>query len=94
MHGYPLLIEIALKNVRLKEKYWPVPYLTRDKSRKIVNGTYDNGRILGADYLETTLTDVDWGIVDAEYKFDSVEIISGFSNRYAELPKEFVKLKG
>lgn len=92
MHGYPLLIEVALKNVRLKEKYWPVPYLTRDKSRKIVNGAYDNGRILSADYLETTLTDVDWGIVDAEYNFDGVEIISGFSNRYAELPKEFIKL--
>ena len=92
MHGYPLLVEVALKNVRLKEKYWPVPYLTRDKSRKIVNGAYDNGRVLSADYLETTLTDVDWGIVDAEYKFDGVEIISGFSNRYAELPKEFVKL--
>lgn len=91
-HGYPLLLELALKNVRLKEKYWPVPYLTRDKSRKIASGVYDNGRILSADYLETTLTDVDWGIVDAEYAFDSVEIISGFSNRYAELPKEFVKL--
>lgn len=92
MHGYPLLMEVALRNVRLKEKYWPVPYLTRDKSRKIVNGAYDNGRILSADYFETTLTDVDWGIVDVEYNFDSVEIISGFSNRYAELPKEFIKL--
>lgn len=92
MHGYPLLIEVALKNVRLKEKYWPVPYLTRDKSRKIVNGAYDNGRILSADYLETTLTDVDWGIVDSEYNFDGVEIISGYSNRYSELPKEFIKL--
>lgn len=91
-HGYPLLMDIALKNVRLKDKYWPVPYLTRDKSRKIIDGVYDNGRILSADYLETTLTDVDWGIVDAEYTFDSVEIISGFSNRYGELPKVFVKL--
>lgn len=92
MHGYPLLIEIALKNVRLREKYWPVPYLTRDKSRKIVGGVYDNGRILQADYLETTLTDVDWGIVEEEYVFDGVEIISGYSNRYANLPEEFVKL--
>jgi hypothetical protein len=64
-----LLLRVGIFNVRLKDKYWGCPYLSKDKCRKIRGGicTEDNGRILRAEYLETTITDVDLHIILDDY---------------------------
>lgn len=87
-HKKACLMRVSLLNVRLTDPYWGAPYLSKDKCRKIVNGVYDNGRILSADYLETTLTDIDYGIVKSEYSYDEFLADDLWSCRYAPLPKE------
>ena len=80
------LIRIALWNVRLKNDLWGCPYLAIDKCRRTIGGAEDNGRILSADYLETTLTDVDFRILLSEYVFDASKILCCAYARYGRLP--------
>ena len=80
------LIRIALWNVRLKNDLWGCPYLAIDKCRRTIGGAVDNGRILSADYLETTLTDIDFRILLSEYVFDASKILCCAYARYGRLP--------
>ena len=82
------IMRVKMSGITLSDPFWGFPYLTKDKSRNIVNAVYDNGRILSADYLETTITDVDYEILNKEYNFE-IEIIQGYHSRYGKLPKVF-----
>lgn len=91
--GRAVLCSIALWDVHLRDQYWPVPYLSRDKCQNIVNADYDNGRIIRADYLETTVTDIDLQIIIDEYETNDgsgtagVEIIDATFASYGYLPE-------
>ena len=50
----------------------------------------DNGRVLSADVLQTTLTDVDWKIVEKQYEWDSVSVKNLYWSRYGYLPNPLV----
>ena len=86
-----LLLRIGLKNMRLKNPYWGCPYLSKDKCRNINKAvdTEDNGRILSADYLETTVTDVDLRIIVEEYTAE-IFILEGWYSGYKKLPQPLV----
>lgn len=87
-HGRACLMRIGVTNIRLADPMWGCPYLARAKCRTILNGDNDNGRILSADYLETTLTDVDFRILMDEYEFDDIVFIDFYHARYGLLPKQ------
>lgn len=89
VHNRACLIRIALFNVKLKNYYEGCPYLSKDKCRLVHGGVFDNGRILFAKYLETTITDIDYNIISAMYDFENPCIYDSWFARYGELPKEF-----
>ena len=80
-------MRIKLKNVRLQNEFWGDPYLSRDKCRNVIGGVFDNGRILSAEHLETTITDVDYRIINEEYIFDDFECLTFYQANYGMLPK-------
>lgn len=82
------LMRIRLYDVELKERDWGCPYLAKAKCRKIRGGQFFNGRILRADYLETTITDVDYRIIKDEYNFRP-EVFQIWKSVYGYLPKAF-----
>lgn len=82
-----VLMRVAIHSLRLIDDMWGCPYLSRDKCRNIVNGDFDNGRILSADYLETTITDVDFKIIISEYDFDDFIAVEVYHARYGRLPR-------
>lgn len=82
-----VVLRISFTNLSLINKYTGIPYLSTDKCRSIVNGKYDNGRILSADYLETTLTDVDLRIVLSMYQFTDSKPLVVYKAKYGKLPK-------
>lgn len=86
-HGRACIMRVRLFDVKLKDKLWGFPYLAKAKCENIINCVNDNGRILSADYLETTITDLDFKIILKEYEFDSVEFTSFYHSRYGRLPK-------
>ena len=93
---FAMLIEIKLANLRLKHSEWGVPYLSKDKCKvtKYIDGSkihdtgvYDNGRILQAAELTTTITDIDYEIIEKEYDFNVVEISQLQIAKYGYLPE-------
>lgn len=85
-----LLFRAYFRNLRLKDPYWGFPYLSRSKCRHEVNGLHDNGRVLSAEYLETTLTDIDWKIVQQQYTWDSFEVHDLYWAKYGRLPDPLI----
>lgn len=85
-----LLMRVCFRRIKLKDKYWGCPYLSRDKSRNVAGGVFDNGRILEAEYLETTITDIDWKIIESEYCWEDFYITELYYAHYGKLPKPFV----
>lgn len=86
-----ILMRVSFKGVSLNDYSWGCPYLAKDKCRSIVNGVYDNGRILNADYLETSITDVDLRIIVEEYHINEIVPIEVYTSRYGRLPQPMIE---
>lgn len=86
-----LLLRIGIKNLRLKDPFWGCPYLSTDKCRNVHKSveTVDNGRLLEAEYLETTVTDIDLRIIQQEYH-GNVIFLQGWYASYKPLPRALV----
>lgn len=82
-----VLMRIAFHDIHLTDIFTGCPYLSRDKCRNITNGVFDNGRILSADYLETTITDVDFRIVLGMYSWSGCNPYEVYYSRYRLLPE-------
>jgi len=87
-HKRACLMRVKLFDVKLKNPMWGAPYLAKAKCRNVQHCENDNGRILSADYLETTLTDIDFKIVLEEYDFSWIEFTDFYHCRYGLLPKQ------
>lgn len=86
-----LLLRIGIKNLRLRDPFWGCPYLSKDKCRNIHKAidTEDNGRILEAEYLETTITDIDLKIIMEEYQGEII-FLQGWYASYKKLPAPLI----
>lgn len=81
-----VLMTIGIYDLRLNDISWGCPYISRSKCSTISNGIFDNGRVLSADYVELTITDVDFKIIQEEYKGDFI-ILKAYSAKYGKLPQ-------
>ena len=89
--GKAVLIRCTLFNVSLKDDLIPVPYLAISKCKHIVDGVYDNGRIISAKLIVwTTFTDLDYRILNEQYNFDIIPIDVYYA-RYGKLPPSYIK---
>lgn len=86
--GKALLFRCRIIGIEQIDKYYGAPYLGYSKCRKVTGEILDNGRILSADYLETTITDIDYEIMKAEYKWEDFQIIECYESRYGQLPEQ------
>ena len=81
-----LLFRIVLMGLKLKDQSQGHTYLSRDKCRNIEGGTFSNGRIVRANYLETTITDIDYEIIARRYTWEKQIVTDLYSSRYKMLP--------
>lgn len=95
-----LLFRCCFHGITLISRYTGAPYLARDKCRNIQNGRYDNGRILQADYIETTITDIDFKIIRSMYDWEGFKAFDVYYSQYGPLPdplrdtvKQYYRLK-
>lgn len=85
------IMRVALTGLHLTRIDWGCPYLSLSKCRHIENALEDNGRILSADYLETTVTDIDLKIILLEYSFTDIKFYDVATARYGYLPTQLIK---
>ena len=81
------LLRVSFKNIRLRDPMDGCPYIPKHKCRNLSHHYNDNGRILWADFLEISLTDIDFKIILQQYKFDAAAIHDFYHCRYGRLPK-------
>lgn len=87
-----VVVKLAFHNIRLADFNDGCPYICRSHCTRCEGFLLDNGRILSADYLETTVTDVDLKIILAHYDCDEIDVICGAFARYGKLPPELIKV--
>lgn len=79
------LFRLHLFDVRCKAETI-MPYIPKSKCQKIKNGLYDNGRVLSADHLAITVTDIDWEIIQQQYDYSTIAVTDMHICDYDYLP--------
>lgn len=74
-------------NIRQRETFG-IPYIAIAHCRHAAGIRADNGRVLSADSLEITLTDIDFRIIDKTYIWDKIEGADTYCAEYGYLPME------
>lgn len=87
VRGRAVLARVKITHLELADITFGCPCLSKSKCRNVIEAELDNGRILSADYLETTITDIDLAIILKEYKFETIEFSDVKHARYGRLPQ-------
>lgn len=87
--AYCTIGRYCFTNVKVKKNV-PIPYIPVSKITTN-NCTAFNGRVLKADYVNISLTNIDYEIIKSQYEFDELYVKDFYIARKGELPKE---LKG
>ena len=92
MSHFALLMKVAFFNIKYDRKspyYCGMPYIALAKCNKYsVKRVVDNGRIIFAEFLECTLTNIDYDIICKEYVFDDIKIGEIWASKTSHLPQE------
>lgn len=94
--GDAVIMHVILTDVKLRNKYEPVPYISIGKCMSLhlpddQGVCIDNGRILLASSLECCITDLDWILIDRQYQC-KLEILEMYSAHYGLLPEPLRRL--
>lgn len=82
-----LLMRVRISGFRLRDYTLGDPPLSLSKCRRVFNYSLDNGRILRADQLETTITDIDLRIYEQAYVWNEIEYLDCWYSAYDWLPQ-------
>lgn len=85
-----LVFTILLHDVELSDPYNGFPYISVAKCAACVRSGNDNGRVLNADFIEMTVTDIDWRIIKKQYEFSDVQVTKAYWSHYGYLPRAMV----
>ena len=90
-----IVCRVMFWGIRLRDPMDGFPYLSVSKCRGLratdrqgrrAEYGEDNGRVLAADFLETTVTDVDLRIILRQYAWDDMQIYDAWWTHYGPLP--------
>lgn len=88
-HDCAYLFDLYMFGVAV-HKNVTVPYIPYSKCLEVSNEELDNGRVLSADYIKMTVTDIDLEIILNQYKIDKKAIKNLYSADYDYLPEPIV----
>lgn len=86
---YCIIMTIKLEGVTNKLGY--ESYLSESRCTGVRGATIDNGRIFAADEIITTITDVDFEIVERVYQWKQLSITNVIGFRKGRLPKAIIQ---
>ena len=87
--NYCVLVDLQFNNIKSSFLYEQI--ISYSKCRNIKNPLINNGRIVQADTLTITCTDIDFLNIKDFYKWDSMKIGLCYIYKKDYLPKEFIK---
>lgn len=89
-HGKACLMRLRIKGLRQRYSWWGFPYIPLAKTRHCTGFVNDNGRLLSAEYLEMTITDIDFRIIAKEYDWDALSVLDLYTADYGKLPSQLL----
>lgn len=89
-YGKACLFDIEFYDLEMKNILDGFPYLSKHKIDNIIDGKFDNGRVLSMSYGKTTLTEIDFLIISKQYNF-KYKISNLYIASKSYLPKTFRK---
>ena len=85
---YCTIARYTFKNIRLRDEK-PIPYIPQSKCLALGDDReIYNGRILHADFLTLSMTNIDFDIVKEQYEYDELAVEEFHYSRKGLLPKE------
>lgn len=88
IHTKCVLMEIVITDLLLI-KTDTVAYIAKAKCTNIVNGRYDNGRLVQADLCKMIITEIDYHIIVSQYAYNNAEVLRMYVSDRGMLSKEF-----
>ena len=88
LKNYCMIMEVHFKNIQTDA---PMPYIPISKCEKFKNVLNDNGRVLKADYIKMTITNIDLEIIREMYDYDFFTISKAYYAKKGKLPVELRK---
>ena len=92
MSEYALILKVAFFNIHYDTKgeyFCGMPYIALAKCNKFsANRVIDNGRIIFAEFIELTVTNLDLDIIRKEYVFDDIKVGEIWASKASHLSKE------
>lgn len=85
---YCCLFDVSFTNIRCKELF--EDYISRSHCTNVTGETLNNGRVVEAKTLTTTITEQDFLIIRHMYKWDDMKIFNFRRYKKDYLPKEFI----
>ena len=87
---YCFVFNIRFKNIR--PRLYHENYISKSKCWELKKSKENNGRIISAELLTTTITEVDYFIIKDFYEWDSCEVGQCYRYRKAYLPSPIVNI--
>lgn len=89
--NFAFMFTLELYSIELADPLFPMPYLQYSKAEESINALVDNGRIIAADYVRISITEIDLQIIISQYKFnEEFSICKGvYFSRKDYLPRWF-----
>lgn len=85
---YCTIARYTFKNIRLRDEK-PIPYIPQSKCLALGDDReIYNGRILHADFLTISMTNIDFDIVKEQYEYDEIAVEEFHYSRKGLLPRE------
>ena len=85
---YCCLFDVQFTNIRSREIF--ENYISRSHCNNVTNCVLNNGRVVSADTLSTTVTEQDYLIIQRMYKWDDMSVTNFRRYKKGYLPTEFV----
>ena len=81
---------VTVKFSKIRCKYYN-NFISTSKCKSLSKPKFDNGRIIEADELTITVTDIDLKLLFETYKFESYEFLEVYWAKKDYLPKEYIE---
>lgn len=72
MKNYCVVFDVRYENIKSLIGY--ENYISESKTRNLINGVSNNGRIFSADNLETTITELDYNVIKNTYDYSGISV--------------------
>ena len=86
---YALIFDVKFENIQSKIQF--ENYISESKCSTLSNPILNNGRVFSADTLITTITDIDFNIIENVYSWENMQVANVYRFFKGYLPKPIIE---